>query len=130
MSKVIQRFLELLTDRLLAMVGSVVGTRVATFRVAQHADQQSQLEDLAREYEEQGKAAIAQQLRAQAARLTMDDPGLVARVIIDNVLADAQDKLRLLSSTPVAPAEPPSPRARRRRRRRRGTNDKSGNDES
>lgn len=88
MNKLIRSFLEGLHDRVIASVGSIIGNTFSTFRAVQHAEQQSVLEDLARGYEAEGKAQLAEQIREQALRLNMDDPGMEARLVFRNVLED------------------------------------------
>jgi hypothetical protein len=53
------------------------------------ADQQSQLEDLARKYEEDGKADIAAILRQRATRLTSADLASEATEVIERLTNDS-----------------------------------------
>lgn len=88
MSKLIRGFLERLRDRLTASFASLIGSTFTTFRTIHQVEQQSQLEDLARQYEADGKHNLAEQLRVQATRLNLDDPVAEAEGIVANVCRD------------------------------------------
>ena len=70
MNSVFSTFLDRLAERFTAILASVVSSRVESLRAEVQAEQQSQLEDLARKYEADGKSSIAQALRERALRLT------------------------------------------------------------
>ena len=70
MSKVVMTFLDRLAERFAALMAGLVSSRVEGLHAAAQAEQQSELENLARQYEADGKPAIAQTLRQRAARLT------------------------------------------------------------
>jgi hypothetical protein len=70
MSKVVLAFLDRLAERFAALMAGLVSSRVEGLHAAAQAEQQSELEELARHYEADGKPAIAQTLRQRAARLT------------------------------------------------------------
>ena len=63
-------FLDRLAERFAAIVAGLVSSRVEGMTAVAQAEQQSQLEDLARQYEAEGKPEIAESLRNRAARLT------------------------------------------------------------
>ncbi|MBL8826766.1 MAG: hypothetical protein JNM18_07245 [Planctomycetaceae bacterium] len=69
MNKLMEVFLDRLTERLMTLLAGLIGSRMEAFHSAAQADQQSQLEDLARQYEASGKPEIATTLRERAARL-------------------------------------------------------------
>lgn len=73
MNKLISQFLDRLTERLTALLAGSISARVEGFHAADQADQQSQLEDLARKYEAEGKPEIADALRQRVLRLTSTD---------------------------------------------------------
>ena len=70
MNKQALGFLDRLAERFAAVVAGLVSSRVEGMTAVAQAEQQSQLEDLARQYEAEGKPAIAESLRNRAARLT------------------------------------------------------------
>lgn len=86
MNRLIRSFLQGLHDRILASVASMISATFSVHRVTQHAQQMSEVEDLAREYESQGKTEIAQQLRCHLSTLQLDDPSSEARDVVRNVL--------------------------------------------
>ena len=123
MNNLIRSFLQSLHDRIIASVGSTIGSTFSAFRAAHHAEQQSLLEDLARKYESEGKTQLAEQLRRQAAALSMDDPGTEARLVFRNVL-DGQSELPALSDGrdsdhQTTETRPHSPTAKKKRRGRK-----------
>ena len=63
-------FLDRLAERFAAIVAGLVSSRVEGMTAVVQAEQQSELEDLARQYEAEGKPEIAESLRYRAARLT------------------------------------------------------------
>jgi hypothetical protein len=70
MSKIVLTFLDRLAERFAALMAGLVSSRVEGLHAAALAEQESELEELARHYEADGKPAIAQTLRQRAARLT------------------------------------------------------------
>ncbi|MCY2994753.1 MAG: hypothetical protein NTY19_43865 [Planctomycetota bacterium] len=73
MNKLLSLFLDRLAERFYGLMAGVVSSRVESLHAVVQADQQSQLEDLARKYETEGKTEIAATLRQRAARLTSTD---------------------------------------------------------
>ncbi len=70
MNKVVSTFLDRLAERFAALMAGLLSSRVEGLHAAAQAEQQSQLEDLARAYEADGKEEIARTLRNRALRLT------------------------------------------------------------
>ncbi|WP_437191137.1 hypothetical protein [Planctomicrobium sp. SH527] len=73
MPTLLSQFLDRLAERFTAIVAGVISSKVEGLHAATQAEQQSQLEDLARRYELEGKAEIAATLRTRALRLTSND---------------------------------------------------------
>ena len=73
MNKAVSVFLDRLAERFAAIFAGLVSSRVEGLHAAAQAEQQSQLEDLARNYEADGKLDIAKSLRERATRLTSCD---------------------------------------------------------
>lgn len=88
MNSVFSTFLDRLAERFTAILASVVSSRVESLRAEVQAEQQSQLEDLARKYEADGKSSIAQALRERALRLTNGDLAGDGANVIDLVSAE------------------------------------------
>lgn len=88
MNKLLQTFLDALRNRIVASVASAIGSTFSTYRLAQQAEQQSFLEDLARRYEAEGKQTLAEQLRSRAHNLGLDDPVAEGTSIFENILED------------------------------------------
>jgi hypothetical protein len=124
MNSVFSTFLDRLAERFTAILASVVSSRVESLRAEVQAEQQSQLEDLARKYEADGKSSIAQALRERALRLTTGNLAGDGANVIDLVSAEP---LRIngpntslnggsLESLPDF-SSPPKPEKKKRRRR-------------
>ena len=88
MNSVFSTFLDRLAERFTAILASVVSSRVESLRAEVQAEQQSQLEDLARKYEADGKSSIAQALRERALRLTNGNLAGDGANVIDLVTAE------------------------------------------
>ena len=104
MNNLFTAFLDRLVGRLATLVAGLVSSRVEGFHAAAQADQQSQLEDLARVYESNGKLEIAATLRQRAARLTSANLASEAVEIVD-LLTDE----RTAASSPKTALPPSGP---------------------
>src|SRR5262245_45979699 len=100
MSKVVSTFLDRLAERFAALMASLLSSRVEGLHAAAQAEQQSQLEDLARSYEAEGKSEIAQTLRCRALRLTSTD--LAAEAV--EVMQKISDGRSTTATEPAAPS--------------------------
>jgi hypothetical protein len=90
MNKLFSVFLDRLAERFTAILAGVVSSRVESLRAEAQAEQQSQLEDLARKYEADGKIAIAKTLRERALQLTST-----------NLAGDGVDVIAAVSAEPL-----------------------------
>jgi len=63
MNKVVMTFLDRLAERFIALAAGLLSSRIAGLHAAAQAEQQSELEDLARRYDAEGKPEIAATLR-------------------------------------------------------------------
>lgn len=90
MSKLFSLFLDRLAERFAALVAGSISSRVEGLHAMTQADQQSQLEDLARRYEADGKTEIAETLRHRAARLTSADLAAEAVEVVERLTADSE----------------------------------------
>lgn len=73
MSSRFSLFLDRLAERFAVLLAGSISSRVEGLNATVQADQQSQLEDLARKYEADGKTAIAATLRERAAQMVSPD---------------------------------------------------------
>lgn len=96
MNNVIALFLERLADRLTALLAGLVSSRVEELHATIQAEQQSQLEDLARKYEAEGKPEIAETLRQRSLRLTSAN---LAAGAVESVQQLASEPLKLTGPT-------------------------------
>ena len=95
MNKLFSLFLDRLAERFAALLAGSISARVEGLHAAAQADQQSQLEDLARKYEADEKPEIAATLRQRAARLTSSD-----------LAAEAVEVVRQLTEEPPRLPDP------------------------
>ena len=95
MNKLFSPFLDRLAERLAALLAGSISSRVEGLHATAQAEQQSQLEDLARRYEADGKLEIAATLRERALRLTSAD-----------LAAEAVEVIQRLTDDPPRLAEP------------------------
>ncbi len=87
MNKLISHFLDRVVERVTVLVTGVVSSRVEGLQAVVQAEQQSELEDLARQYEAEGKLEVAQTLRQRAGRLTCN-----------NLAGEADDMMRQVTA--------------------------------
>ena len=102
MNKVISVFLDRLAERFTALLAGSMSARVEGLHAAAQAEQQSQLEDLARKYEADGKLEIAATLRERAVRLTSADLAAEAVEVIQRVTDDPMRLIEPVRTTPPA----------------------------
>jgi hypothetical protein len=74
MQRPVSAVLDRLAQRCLALGASMLATTLESLQVAQFAEQQSKLEDLAKTYESEGLTEIATSLRERAKLLKLDRP--------------------------------------------------------
>ncbi len=97
MNKVVSLFLDRLAERFTALLAGVVSSRVEGLHAIAQAEQQSDLEDLARKYEAEGKPEIAITLRQRASGLTSS-----------NLAAEALDVMQQVTGEPLRLSGPPT----------------------
>ena len=117
MHRILQSFLERLSERVVAISGSMVASAIESQHAVQQAEQASAVEDLARQLEADGKEHIAASLRNQISLTTADDPGALADRLIESVVVDGA--VPRLEQSPAAYALPAP--AKNKTRGRKGT---------
>lgn len=121
MHRILQSFFERLTERIVAMAGSMVASTVEVERTTQQAEHLSQLEDLARRMEAEGKESIAESIRARMQLHVADNPGSAADRLIENVVVDsAVPRLEQARSAGALPSAPPPKQKKAKRSSSRG----------
>ena len=88
MPQILSSFLDRLTERLIALTAGLVSSRVAGMHAASQAEQQSNLEDLARRYEAEGKTEIANALRHRLLQISSPDLASEAVDVLQRVTAE------------------------------------------
>lgn len=88
MNKVVSQFLDRLSERFIALLAGLVSSRIEGLHAASQAEQQSNLEDLARQYDAAGKSEIATNLRIRATGLNSSNLASEALEIVQNVAGE------------------------------------------
>ena len=124
-----RRVVDIIVDRFVATVGSLFASQLDTFATLKQADQQDELEERARQFEDEGKPHLAADLRARASQIIAESPGAAGHTVIRQLQHEqAQLETPLLpeptSTSDDFPAqeetsEPAKRRPARRRSRRR-----------
>jgi hypothetical protein len=89
MSTLFSVFLDRLVERMSILLAGLVSSRIESLHAEAQADQQSQLEDLARKYEADGKTAVATILRQRSARLASTNLMAEAVQVLDQVTGES-----------------------------------------
>jgi len=126
---IIQRIVQIFVERTVPLVTSLLASRLEGLIALEQADHQDELEDRARQFDQEGKPLLAASLRAWAAQIDPDNPCLHGLSIIRHLEADSSDAtVHLLESAPPtnqgappcdAAVEGPDPKLHVRRPRRR-----------
>lgn len=82
-------FLNRLAERMATLAAGMLSARVAGLHAAAEAEQQSELEDLARRYEADGKIEIARTLRERVQRLSSANLASEAVEVLEQVTGAA-----------------------------------------
>jgi len=117
---VLQRILDVLSQRIASLVGGAVASRLETTVMIEQADQQDELEERARRMEKEGKPHLAERIRQRMAGVDPSNPGgqgesILARLCNDTPL---ENNPALLERGPEEVEA--KPRRRRRTSRRNG----------
>jgi hypothetical protein len=129
----IRRAVETLVEHFIASVGSVFAARIETVAALMHAQQQEELEERARQFEEEGKPQLATDLRSRASQLAAATPRASGGKVLQRLQSEhAQTEPPRIAQIPQEEdslpvdeesAESTNPRATRRRSCRRPQND-------
>ena len=72
---IVERIIDILAERLFPIVGGLLSSRFETIATLAQAEQQDELEERARQFEQEGKPLLAAALRERALKIVPDDPG-------------------------------------------------------
>lgn len=125
----VRRVIENLVQRFIVSVGTLFAARIETIAALMHAQQQDELEERARQLEDDGKSHLAADLRSRASQLASETPGASGHEALRKLeqdpaefetprIAQASDQQDDLE-TGKQPPEPANPRPTRRRSCRR-----------
>jgi hypothetical protein len=114
MNSLIKLFLDKLSERIFSLIGSSIGSAATTYHAVQQAEQQSLLEDLARQYESNGKLNLAAKLREQAATLANGDPAATGK----QILLQVTEEFGLVQPRSNSAEDQPTPEVTNRTSRR------------
>ena len=129
----VRHVVEILVERFVGSVGSLFAARIETVAALMHTEQQDELEERARQLEDEGKGHLAADLRSRASQLASATPGASGHNIVRRLqhehaefdlprIAQA-DTQHTDTADDDPPAESATPRPARRRSRRRTKSD-------
>ena len=78
----VRRVVHVIADRAVAVVGSLFAARLETLAVLEQAEQENELEERARLFDNEGKPELAAALRARAAEINPDVPAALGRRVL------------------------------------------------
>jgi hypothetical protein len=102
---IVRSIINILVDRMVPAIGSLLVSRLETIVTIEEADQQNELEDKARQLETDGKPQLAAALRTKAALITLESPGARGLSIVRNLQQqsqEAEEGFRLLEGPRLA----------------------------
>lgn len=105
MKNILSRFFDRLAERLTGLLASLISSRFQTLQAVDLAEQQSELEEHARRYEQEGKPAIAAAMRERIEGLASTNLAIRGGQIIDSV-AEVPPRLVDANPTPADSAFP------------------------
>jgi hypothetical protein len=85
---ILRRVVNVIAERIVALVGGMISARVETFVILEETEQRNELENRARQLEEEGKPQLAAMLRNRAGELHGDQPAAQGFRIIEQLQAD------------------------------------------
>lgn len=100
-----RRVVEVLVDRFVATVGGVFSSHLDTFAELGRADQLDQLEERARQFEDEGKPQLAADLRARASQIIAKSPGAAGHTVICQLQHEQAHLETPLLSEPASTSE-------------------------
>lgn len=96
---IVRSIINILVDRMVPAIGSLLVARLETIATIEEADQQNELEDKARQLEADDKPQLAAALRAKAALISLENPGARGLCVVRNLqqpTQEAEEGFRLL----------------------------------
>jgi hypothetical protein len=126
----VRRVVEILVERFVGSVGSLFAARIETVATLMHTEQQDELEERARQLDDEGKTHLAADLRSRASQLASATPGATGHDIFRRLTHEhAEFDPPRITQADTEPsnntdddeqsAESAAPRPARRRSRRR-----------
>jgi len=116
----VRRIVEILIERFVGVVSTLFASRFETLAALEHAEQQNELEERARQFEDEGKPNLAAALRSRAAEISTESPAAMGgRVISELQHQHAQLEAPRVVQTPTTddgPSAPPQSQASDNRR--------------
>ncbi|MCC6127455.1 MAG: hypothetical protein IT426_21055 [Pirellulales bacterium] len=85
---ILRRVVNVIAERIVALVGGMISARVETFVILEETEQRNELENRACQLEEEGKPQLAAVLRNRVGKLHADQPAAQGFRIIEQLQAD------------------------------------------
>jgi len=115
---VMQRLLDAISQRVAAIVGGAVASRVETMAVLEQVDQQDALEERARQLENEGKNELAESLRRRMLGVDNNNPGAQGQAVFVSLCSETPPDGGPALLEDAAKESTPAPKRRKRATRR------------
>ena len=127
---VLQRILDVLSQRIASLVGGALASRLETMVMLEQVDQQDELDERARQLEKKGKTDLAEVLRQRTLGVDPNEPGGQGKAILARLCdgAPPDDNPALLEHGPDEVET--KPKRQRRTSRRNGNSQPATTEEA
>jgi len=115
---VLQRILDVLSQRIASLVGGALASRLETMVVLEQVDQQDELEERARRLEKEGKTDLAKSIRQRMLDVDHSNPGGQGQSILARLCDETTPESNPTLLEHKTEEEKPKPKRRRRTPRR------------
>lgn len=85
---IVRRVIDILVERAVPIVAALFASRLEAIAALEQAESQNELEERARQLEDEGKPQLAAVLRQQAARIDPENPGSHGQCVIRQLEQD------------------------------------------
>ncbi len=115
---VMRRILDAISQRVAAIVGGAVASRVETMAVLEQVDQQDALEERARQLDKEGKNELAESLRRRMLGVDNNNPGAQGQAVFASLCCEIPSEGGSPLLEDASKESAPKPKRRKRATRR------------
>jgi DNA-binding ferritin-like protein len=88
---IVRRIIDILAERIVPLVGSAIASRLEALVALEHAEHQNELEDRARQFEDEDKPHLAAALRSRASQINPESPASQGLTMIRRLHEDQSE---------------------------------------